>query len=67
MQNFVKFAHADRKSVYIQEGLSIVDALKQECFNGKKVLSEEGLNGAKKFKKGFGRDWDFEKKNILFS
>ena len=39
----------------------MVDALKQEWFNGKKALSEEGLNGAKKFKKGFGRHGDFDK------
>ena len=50
---------ADRKSVYAQEGLSMIDALKQEWFNGKKALSEEGLNGAKNFKKGFGRHGDF--------
>ena len=52
---------ADRKSVYAQEGLSMIDALKQEWFNGKKALSEEGLNGAKSFKKGFGRHGDFDK------
>ena len=52
---------ADRKSVYAQEGLSMIDALKQEWFNGKKALSEEGLNGAKNFKKGFGRHGDFDK------
>ena len=51
----------DRKSVYAQEGLSMIDALKQEWFNGKKALSEEGLNGAKNFKKGFGRHGDFDK------
>ena len=51
----------DRKSVYAQEGLSMIDALKEEWFNGKKALSEEGLNGAKSFKKGFGRHGDFDK------
>tara|TARA_Y100001968_G_C19361355_1_gene720013 strand:- start:307 stop:1125 length:819 start_codon:yes stop_codon:yes gene_type:complete len=52
---------ADRSSVYAQEGLSMIDALKQEWFNGKKALSEEGLNGANNFKKGFGRHGDFDK------
>ena len=52
---------ADRRSVYAQEGLSMIDALKQEWFNGKKALSEEGLKGANNFKKGFGRHGDFDK------
>ena len=52
---------ADRGSVYAQEGLSMIDALKLEWFNGKKALSEEGLNGANNFKKGFGRHGDFDK------
>ena len=52
---------ADRSSVYAQEGLSMIDALKQEWFNGKKALSEEGLSGANSFKKGFGRHGDFDK------
>ena len=51
---------ADRRSVYDQEGLSMAEALRQEWFNGKKALSEEGLNGAKNFKKGFGRHGDFD-------
>ena len=52
---------ADRSSVYAQEGLSMIDALKHEWFNGKKALSEEGLSGANSFKKGFGRHGDFQK------
>ena len=52
---------ADRSSVYAQEGLPMIEALKQEWFNGKKALSEEGLNGANNFKKGFGRHGDFDK------
>tara|TARA_A100000164_G_scaffold243989_1_gene216948 strand:- start:586 stop:1404 length:819 start_codon:yes stop_codon:yes gene_type:complete len=52
---------ADRSSVYAQEGLSMIDALKHEWFNGKKALSEEGLSGANSFKKGFGRHGDFDK------
>ena len=51
---------ADRRSVYDQEGLSMAEALRQEWFNGKKALSEEGLNGANNFKKGFGRHGDFD-------
>ena len=52
---------ADRKSVYVQEGLPMIEALRQEWFNGKTALSEEGLNGANNFKKGFGRHGDFGK------
>ena len=52
---------ADRKSVYAQEGLSMIELLKQEWFNGKEALSEEGLRGANSFKKGFGRYGDFDK------
>ena len=51
---------ADRSSVYAQEGLSMIDALKHEWFNGKKALSEEGLSGANSFKNGFGRHGDFD-------
>ncbi len=54
---------ADRKSVYAQEGLSMLDALKLEWFNGKRALVEEGLSGANNFKKGFGRHGDFDKLN----
>ncbi len=52
---------ADRKSIYAQEGLSMIDALQQEWFNGKKALLEEVLNGTKNFKKGFGRHGYFNK------
>ena len=52
---------ADRRSVYAQEGLAMIDALKLEWFNGKKALAEEGLKGANNFKKGFGRHGDFDK------
>ena len=54
---------AGRGSLYAQEGLSMIEALKQEWFNGKKALSEEGLIGANSFKKGFGRHGDFDKIN----
>ena len=61
---------ADRRSVYAQEGLSMIDALKQEWFNGKKALSEEGLNGAKNFKKRFWEAWRLQinwvKKILIF-
>ena len=51
---------ADRKSVYAQKGLSMIDALKQEWFNGKIALTEEVIKGANIFKKGFGRHGDFD-------
>ena len=54
---------AVRKSVYAKEEPSTQDALKEEWFNGKKALSEEGLSDANKFKKGFGRHEDFDKFN----
>ena len=39
------------------------DAFKQEWFNGKKALPEEGLSAANKFKKGFDRHQHFDRHN----
>ena len=55
------WVQADRKSVYAQEGLSLIEALKQEGFNEKKALLEEGLSGVNSFKKGFVGHGDFDK------
>ena len=40
----------------------MIDALKQEWFNGKETLSEEGINGAENFKKGFEKHDDYNKR-----
>ena len=54
---------ADRKSVYAQEGLSLIEALNQDWFNEKKALLEEGWSGVNSFKKGFVGQGDFDKLN----
>lgn len=52
---------ADRRSVYLQHGLSVRDALKSEWRNSIKVLESEGVQGAGRFAKGAGRHGDFKK------
>ncbi len=50
---------ADRRSVYLQPGLSVEDALRSEWHNSIGVLAEEGLAGATRFSSGKGRHGDF--------
>jgi enoyl-CoA hydratase len=52
---------ADRRSVYLQHGLSVRDALKVEWQNGIGVLETEGVDGAARFAKGVGRHGDFNR------
>jgi enoyl-CoA hydratase len=52
---------ADRKSVYLQHGLSVRQAMQREWDNGIAVLEAEGVHGAARFAKGIGRHGDFSK------
>jgi enoyl-CoA hydratase len=50
---------ADRRSVYLQHGLAVPDAMKEEWENGTKALQDEGVFGAERFMHGAGRHGDF--------
>src|SRR5499427_8774356 len=50
---------ADRRSVYLQQGLAIFDALEREWGNGIGVVETEGTAGAGRFAAGAGRHGDF--------
>src|SRR5215468_5316420 len=52
---------ADRRSVYLQQGLGVRAALEQEWANGIGVVELEGVAGAARFAKGAGRHGDFGK------
>ena len=52
---------ADRRSVYLQHGASVREALRREWNNGVAVLEAEGVNGAGRFAHGAGRHGDFSK------
>jgi len=51
---------ADRRSVYLQHGLALEDALRAEWENGAPMLAAEGLAGAARFSAGKGRHGDFD-------
>jgi enoyl-CoA hydratase len=46
---------ADRRSVYMQHGLPVRDALEREWRNGQDALAREGIAGAARFAAGKGR------------
>ncbi len=46
---------ADRRSVYLQHGLLVRDALKKEWTNSAGIFKAEGANGAARFAAGAGR------------
>jgi enoyl-CoA hydratase len=50
---------ADRRSVYMQHGLSLRDAMRKEWYNGIPAFIAEGAEGAKRFASGKGRHGDF--------
>lgn len=50
---------ADRRSVYLQNGLSVRDALEAEWWNSADVVGAEGIAGAGQFASGKGRGGDF--------
>ncbi len=51
---------ADRRSVYLQHGLALEDALRAEWENSAPMLAAEGLAGAERFSAGKGRHGDFD-------
>jgi enoyl-CoA hydratase len=52
---------ADRRSVYLQYGHSVREAMKREWENGVAVVELEGVDGAARFAGGIGRHGDFSK------
>ena len=50
---------ADRRSVYMQEGLSLRDAMRKEWSNGIPAFHAEGAAGAARFASGKGRHGNF--------
>ena len=52
-------ARADRRSVYMQQGLSVREAMRREWYNGIPAFVAEGAEGAKRFASGKGRHGDF--------
>lgn len=50
---------ADRRSVYLQHGLPVEDALRTEWNNSMGMVVEEGVAGATRFSSGKGRHGDF--------
>lgn len=52
---------ADRRSVYMQQGLSVREAMRKEWYNGIPAVVAEGAAGAARFASGKGRHGDFGK------
>ena len=50
---------ADRRSVYLQQGLPLREAMQEEWRNGVPVLAAEAVEGARRFASGKGRHGDF--------
>jgi enoyl-CoA hydratase len=50
---------ADRRSVYLQHGLTVREALRREWENSVHVVEQEGVAGAARFSSGKGRGGDF--------
>jgi len=50
---------ADRRSVYMQEGLSLREAMRKEWYDGIPAFKAEGAAGAARFASGKGRHGDF--------
>lgn len=51
---------ADRRSVYLQHGLPVREAMRREWWNGQECLTLEGVAGAGRFAGGKGRHGDYE-------
>lgn len=50
---------ADRRSVYMQQGLTVREAMRKEWYNGFPAFVAEGAAGAARFASGKGRHGDF--------
>ena len=51
---------ADRRSVYLQHGLPVREALESEWRNSQAIVDAEGIAGAARFADGKGRHGDYE-------
>jgi len=51
---------ADRRSVHMQQGLPLREAMRREWYNGIPAFVAEGAEGASRFARGKGRHGDFE-------
>jgi enoyl-CoA hydratase len=51
---------ADRRSVYLQQGLSLREAMRKEWYNGIPAFHAEGAAGAARFASGKGRHGNFD-------
>ena len=51
---------ADRRSVYLQHGMSVEEGLRSEWRNSSPMLAAEGVAGATRFKSGKGRHGNFD-------
>ena len=50
---------ADRRSAYLQQGLTLREAMRKEWYNGLPAFKAEGIAGAERFASGRGRHGDF--------
>jgi enoyl-CoA hydratase/carnithine racemase len=50
---------ADRRSAYMQQGLTLREAMRKEWYNGFPAFVENGVEGAARFASGKGRHGDF--------
>src|SRR6266513_1640645 len=50
---------ADRRSAYMQQGLTLREAMRKEWYNGLPAFEAEGIAGAERFASGNGRHGDF--------
>jgi enoyl-CoA hydratase len=53
-------ARADRRSVHMQHGLSLREAMRREWYNGLPAFVAEGAEGARRFASGKGRHGSFD-------
>ena len=51
---------ADRRSVYLQHGLPVREALESEWRNSQAIVDAEGIAGAARFADGKGRHGNYE-------
>ena len=52
--------NSDRRSVYLQHGLSVEDGMRREWANSVEVIAAEGISGAGRFASGKGRHGKFD-------
>jgi len=52
--------NSDRRSVYLQHGLSVENGMRREWTNSVEVIAAEGISGAERFASGKGRHGKFD-------